>query len=100
MKLNMHFHLTIYHIINGILKLFSQKFTSYFNQIDISNLTSSIFLLHVPIRKAVFLEILKNTLSKSGVHLYIEYGPIIIFFILLLVVSQNQKTQFFFKRPV
>ena len=43
MKLNMHFHLTIYHIINGILKLFSQKFTSYFNQIDISNLTSSIF---------------------------------------------------------
>ena len=96
----MHFHLTIYHIINGILKLFSQKFTSYFNQIDISNLTSSIFLLHVPIRKAVFLEILKNTLSKSGVHLYIEYGPIIIFFILLLVVSQNRKTQFFFKRPV
>ena len=69
----MHFHLTIYHIINVILKHFFQKYTTYFNQIDISNLTSSIFLLHVPISAAVFLEILKNTLSKSSVDFYIQY---------------------------
>jgi hypothetical protein len=68
--------------------------------IVITVLTSGIFTLHVPISTAAFLEISKNTLSKCYVHFYREYGHIIIFFILLMVVSQNQKTQFFLKHLV
>ena len=92
--------LSFYYFDIVLLKQYVAKYTSYFNLIDISYLTSSIFPLHVPISTAAFLEISKNTLSKSDVHFYIEYGPIILFFIFLLVVSQNRKTQFFLKHRV
>ena len=91
--------LSFYYFDIVLLKQYVAKYTSYFNLIDISYSTSSIFPLHVPISTAAFLEISKNTLSKSDVHFYIEYGPIILFFIFLLVVSQNRKTQFFFETP-
>ena len=61
----------------------------------VTDLGSGIFNLHVPINTATILEISKNTLSKCYVHFYREYGPIIIFFMLLLVDSQNWKMQFF-----
>ena len=67
---------------------------SYLIIIVITVLASGIFTLHVPISTAAFLEISKKTLSKCYVHFYREYGPIIIFFMLLLVDSQNWKTQF------
>ena len=92
--------LSFYYFDIVLLKQYVAKYTSYFNLIDISYSTSSIFPLHVPISTAAFLEISKNTLSKSDVHFYIEYGPIILFFIFLLVVSQNRKTQFFLKHRV
>ncbi len=42
-----------------------------------------------------FLEILQKTWSKVGVFFCKEYGDMIIFFIFLLVVSQNPYTKFF-----
>ena len=73
---------------------------SYWIIIVITVLASGIFALHVPIITATFLEISENTFRKCYVHFYREYGPIIIFFMLLLVDSQNWKTQFFLKHIV
>ena len=68
---------------------------SYLIIIVITVLASGIFTLHVPISTAAFLEISKNTLSKCYIHFNREYGPIIIFFILFLVDSQNGKRSLF-----
>ena len=87
--------LSFYYFDIVLLKQYVAKYTSYFNLIDISYSTSSIFPLHVPISTAAFLEISKNTLSKSDVHFYIEYGPIILFSYSFWFFLKTGKRSFF-----